>query len=222
MSLSWDQLELHLGASRLYLYLDHCGGDKAQAIGLYRWNAQLAAAFWLDLGHFEVAFRNALDTRMVERYASHGQETEWLDDPRLELGKNPKNPRNHKQPYKDIAIARSRVRNNSKPNTHDQIISETSFGLWHQLVSRKQMFLWPDLAGAFPYAPNRSQSTISEPVSRLRRFRNRIAHHHRIWTPDARAHYQDLLTVAGYIDPDLPDWIKSDSTVLSLLHDKDC
>lgn len=99
---------------------------------MYRWNAQLAASFWLDLGHFEVSFRNALDARMVERYASRGHSADWLDDPSLELGKNIEHPRRHKQSYKDIAIARSRVRNNSKPNTHDQIISETSFGLWHQ------------------------------------------------------------------------------------------
>lgn len=222
MSLAWNQLELHLGSSRLRPYLEHCGGDQTQAIALYRWNAQLAAAIWLDLGHFEVAFRNALDARMAQRYTCPVQSPEWLNDPTLELGRNADNPRRHKQPYKDIAIARSRVRGNHKPNTHDQIISETSFGLWHQLVSQKQMFLWPDLAGAFPYAPNRAQSTISEPISRLRHFRNRIAHHHRIWTMDAHAHYQDLLTVAGYIDPDLPDWIESGSTVLSLLDKQPC
>lgn len=61
---------------------------------------------------------------------------EWLDDPTLELGRNANNPRRHKQPYKDIAVARSRVRDNKKPNTHDQIISETAsritteFGQW--------------------------------------------------------------------------------------------
>lgn len=136
MGLSWNQLELHLGASRLYAYLEHCGGNQAQAIALYRWNAQLAAAFWLDLGHFEVAFRNAIDARMTQRYTSPEQNREWLDDPTLELGRNANNPRRHKQPYKDIAVARSRVRDNKKPNTHDQIISETAsritteFGQW--------------------------------------------------------------------------------------------
>jgi hypothetical protein len=206
----------------LHLYLEHGNGDEALALALYRWNAQLAAAFWLDFGHFEIAFRNALDARMVKRYKSQGEKTEWLNDPHLELGRNPNNPRYHKQPYKDIASARSRVRNNSKPNTHDQIISETSFGLWHQLVSQKQMFLWPDLAGAFPHAPNRAQSTISGPVSRLRRFRNRIAHHHRIWTMNVHSLYEDLLTVAGYIDPDLPEWIGSGSAVWSLLDEQPC
>ena len=159
---------------------------------------------------------------MVERYTSRGLGQEWLEDPSLELGRNIENPRRHKQPYKDIAIARSRVRNNSKPDTHDQIISETSFGLWHQLVSQKQMFLWPDLAGAFPHAPNRAQPTISDPISRLRHFRNRIAHHHRIWTLNVEAHYQDLLTVSSYIDPDLPDWIESGSTVSTLLDEQPC
>jgi hypothetical protein len=119
LSLSWEQLEQHLGALRLQLYLEHCAGDLAQAIELYRWNARWSAAFWLDVGHSEVSFRNALDAKMVERYTSHGLKVDWLDDPRLELGRNQKNPRNHNQPYKDIASARSRVRHNSKPNSHD-------------------------------------------------------------------------------------------------------
>lgn len=43
--MSWNQLELHLGVSRLHAYLEHCGGNQAQAIALYQGNALLAAAF---------------------------------------------------------------------------------------------------------------------------------------------------------------------------------
>lgn len=96
------------------------------------------------------------------------------------------------------------------------------FGLWHQMVSRSQMFLWPDLAGAFPHAPNRAQRTVSDPVSRLRHFRNRIAHHHRIWALNGATRYQDILAVAGYIDPDLPGWIEKESTVQGLLSSQPC
>ena len=38
------------------------------------------------------------------------------------------------------------------------------------MVSRRQMFLWPDVAGAFAYAPTRDQAMIQDPVNRLREF----------------------------------------------------
>lgn len=220
MVLSWAQLERHLGTARLAHYMDQCNGNQTQAIALYRWNASLSAAFWLDLGHLEVAFRNALDIRMAMRSAERGGETDWLADPRRELGRDAVRAGRHRQPYTDIHTARGRVRNNQKPSTHDQIISETSFGRWHQLVSRSQMFLWPDLAGVFPFSPDRAQPTIADPVSRLRHFRNPIAHHHRIWSMDGVARYQDILAVAGYIDPDLSDWIDDASSVRGLLDEQ--
>lgn len=222
MSLSWGRFENHIGSSRLHLYVQHCGGDHVRAVELYRWNARLAASFWLDLGHLEVALRNALDAKMRQIYTTHGVESEWLDDPARVLGRDAHGKGHHAQPYKDIAIARSRVRRNEKPRTRDQIISETSFGLWHQLVSRAQMSFWPDLVGAFPHAPSRAQPVVSEPVSRLRHFRNRIAHHHRIWALDGPARHQDLVTVAGYIDPELATWIEAGSSVQQLLAQQPC
>jgi len=44
-------------------------------------------------------------------------------------------------------------------------------------------------------------------------FRNRIGHHHRIWNMDVQARYDDLLTLAGYIDPRLRSWIGDTSRV---------
>lgn len=222
LSLSWGRFENHIGSSRLHLYVQHCGGDHVRAVELYRWNARLAASFWLDLGHLEVALRNALDLKMRQIYTTHGVESEWLDDPTGVLGRDVRGKGHDAQPYKDIAIARRRVQKNKKTPTRDQIISETSFGLWHQLVSRKQMRFWPDLVGAFPHAPSRDQLVVSEPVSRLRLFRNRIAHHHRIWALDGPARHQDLITVAGYIDPELATWIKAGSSVQQLLAQQPC
>ena len=79
------------------------------------------------------------------------------------------------------------------------------------------MFLWPDLASAFPHPPNRDQSTIQQPVAQLREFRNRLGHHHRVWSEDVQARYNDLLAVASYIDPDLRPFINERSTVPELI-----
>ncbi len=206
-----------LGPARYGPYLSACGGRSDVALRLYEWNADLAGAFWVDLGLLEIPLRNALDQALRRRHEGLHRPGDWLEDPAGELGRDRRGPGRHVQPYQDIAAARRRVQDNRKPLDRDQIISETPFGLWHQLVSDRQRFLWPDLASAFPAAPSRNHRHVREPVSALRHFRNRIAHHHRIWPHDCQARHTDLLTLAGYIDPHLGTWIATRSHVPTLL-----
>jgi hypothetical protein len=91
------------------------------------------------------------------------------------------------------------------------------FGFWHQLVSRRQMFLWPDLAAAFSHAPSRSPVPVRNRLARLRSLRNRIGHHHRISSLDLAARWDDLLTLANWIDPALGIWIESKARVPAVL-----
>jgi hypothetical protein len=57
--------------------------------------------------------------------------------------------------------------------------------------------LWPDVAGAFPHAPNRARRTIEDPIVRLHEFRNSIARHERIWSERVEDRYRDRLLLAG-------------------------
>ncbi|MFB2586688.1 hypothetical protein [Herbiconiux liukaitaii] len=184
---------------------------------LYDWNTEISAAFWESLAYLEVALRNALDNRMTQMHAAKGRPGHWIFDDARELGRDGRGPNRHKYPYEDIATAIRRVRTNRQPVDPGQIISEISFGFWHQMVSSRQRFLWPDLVAAFPGSPDRRQSTVHDPIAGLRAFRNRIGHHHRIWSLDIPARYADLLTVAGYLDVDLPGWIDTRSRVTAVL-----
>ncbi|MFE6183967.1 hypothetical protein ACFQ6U_05985 [Streptomyces sp. NPDC056465] len=59
-----------------------------------------------------------------------------------------------------------------------QLASALSFGFWRRLLaSQYKTKLWPDFEGAFPHASDRALPTMEDPVGRLRKFRNRIAHH---------------------------------------------
>ena len=60
--------------------------------------------------------------------------------------------------------------------------------------------LWPDLASGFQHAPDRQLRTVESRLARLRVFRNRLAHHQRVWSHDPEERYEDLLVLAGYID----------------------
>ena len=116
-----------------------------------------------------------------------------------------------------VAAARARVRQKRKRVTPGQTISEMSFGFWRFLIARRHTNLWPDLVGAFPNSPDRRRETVEEPIARLHDFRNRLAHHQRIWNRLPGARYADLMLVAGFIDAELPAWIERTSAVPALL-----
>lgn len=215
--MGWRSSEQHFAPARLQHYLTACNNDRQHAMQLYEWNASLSAAFWESLSYFEVALRNAIDDRMKQTHAAKGRSGHWIFDDAREFGRDVKGPNKHAHPYEDVHTAVRRVRSNNKKLTPGQVISEVSFGFWHQMVSKRQVKFWPDLVAAFPHTPNRSQATVHDPVSRLRDIRNRIGHHHRIWAMNVSDRYTDMLTVAGYIDPDLRAWIDSRSAVQSVL-----
>jgi hypothetical protein len=209
-TISDERLARLLSADRLSSYLDH-GGAFARAIELYRWNAAVAAAFWPSLGHVEVALRNAMSESLAARHRRLDRPGSWLDDSATELDAR---MRSH------IATARRRVAQRGKPMSEGQTISELGFGFWRYLVTRRRTTLWPDLASAFPGAPDRRRETVEDPVARLHELRNRIAHHQRIWNRDLAARYADLLLVAGYLDVDLPAWILRACPVPALVRAK--
>jgi hypothetical protein len=202
--ISHAELERLFSAERLSTYLDECNGEFAGAVEMYRWNAAITAAFWEPIGHLEVAVRNTLDDRLAARHAQLGRPGAWLDDPAHELSDRAR---------ADIATARDRVRQKRKRASDGQTISELSFGFWRFLITKKLTTIWPDLAGAFARAPDRQLKTVEAPLARLHVFRNRLAHHHRVWNQAPEDRYDDLLTLAAYIDPGLPVWIAETSRV---------
>lgn len=109
------------------------------------------------------------------------------------------------------------MRRKGKRPSESQTISELGFGFWRFLITRRHTALWPDLASAFPGAPDRRRETVEEPVARLHELRNRIAHHQRIWNRDLAARYADVLLVAGYLDAGLPAWIARSCAVPALV-----
>ena len=63
----------------------------------------------------------------------------------------------------------------------------------------------------------RRRETVADPISDLRDLRNRIGHHHRIWPLPCAERHDQLLDVAGYIDPNLRAWIVDTSTASTLI-----
>ncbi|MFJ2621208.1 hypothetical protein [Glutamicibacter sp. NPDC087344] len=149
---------------------------------------------------------------MSARHTAKRRTGHWIFNDSRELSRDTgRGARRHDFPYVDIDTAKSRVRKNRMPMDSRQVISEISLSLWHQMVSKSQMFLWPDLAQHSPYMKGRNQTLVSKKVGALRDLRNRIGHHHRIWASELERKFDDLATLAGYVDPDFGQWIKSES-----------
>lgn len=217
VSAHWRFHERHFSAARLGTYVSACAGDRDVAAQLYRWNGELSGELWIGIGHLEVALRNAIDRQLTLRNEHLGGGRHWIYDERCELGRG--RDRNAR-PYVDISAAMARVRKNRKTVEPNQVISEIPFGFWHQLVSKRQMFLWPDLAGAFPHMPGRRQDVVAERIGRLRMLRNRIGHHHRIWALDIAGLHGDMVDLADFIDPALGEWIRAATAVTVLLDNR--
>lgn len=209
----WQVVEERMSPQRMASYLSEAHGDQTRAIRLYQWNNNLSAGLWQLLSILEVGVRNSIDLVMRERQQRLNRVEHWIFDDYFELGRQKIYTAKSAQPYKDIEVAIARVQKNGKPLTPSQIISETSFGFWNQLIGKKNQFLWPDLAGAFSNAPTRDQKYVSVLFSDLRKIRNRISHNHRLHEKSVEAGELMILELAKAMDPDFAEWLQSMSRV---------
>lgn len=96
-----------------------------------------------------------------------------------------------------------------------KVIAELPFGFWRYLsVKRHDQRLWiPYLHKAFRPGVARRD----EPIKRLHRLRNRVAHHEPLLNIDLLARCDDVLTLAGLILPELRSYIAATSSCPKLL-----
>jgi hypothetical protein len=207
-------LEVRLSVDRLAAYRGAVrAGDLQAALRLYEWNSAIAAAFFQDLGHMEVLLRNALNDQLTSWHTRAGRAGHWYDDPAGVL-----DGRRHE----DLAAAREQLRREGKTATPGRIVAELNFGFWRFLLAhRYQTVLWaPALRLAFPHLQPRRRDLVYDPVQRLNKLRNRIAHHEPIHPLDLPALHEDLRRIVGYIDPAAEAWLSTLSTVATQLHQR--
>ncbi|MBF4138171.1 hypothetical protein [Streptomyces albidoflavus] len=215
-------VEAWLSPARFGVYLYETGGDRARALELYRWNSELSCAVLRDLGHFEVALRNAYATALDATWSGPGH---WLDDPasplrapllRTKRG-GPRGPRQvdiNDKPRRAIDAARSRYGVQALPG---KIIADLSLGLWRYLSSSAhEKTLWvPHLHRAFPAGTNRA--TVDRKIGDLHGLRNRAAHWEPLLAAPLARRMGDLVWVAGLLSPELADFVQHHSEVAVLL-----
>lgn len=171
------------------------------------WNLAACSALWGPISILEIAVRNAIHERLVER-AGRG---DWWADPHIQFCRN-------EQEAIDSAITTLQRRGTPEPSS-DQVVAATSFGLWVGLtgagVPRDRLLsyettLWqPRLQHAFPHRGDRRRKYIHACLDDVRVLRNRIAHHEPIYNSPLQNVYVDILEIAGMIHSDARGFIES-------------
>lgn len=150
------------------MYVAAAGGDRADAIELYEWNANMSAAVLHDLGHLEVAIRNAYDATLVAKQVGPSH---WTVDPLPYFPVVIKKARNgvrydrNESSRDKIARARKEVGGRRAPS--GKVIAELMFGFWRYMTtSASEHTLWtPFLHSAFPDGTMRND--IDGPMGRM-------------------------------------------------------
>lgn len=198
-----------LSEARFARYLDRYKGDRVLARRLYTWNLAASSALWGPIHVLEIAVRNALHNRLVER-TGRG---DWWADTHVRLC-------NNEQESIDSAIGTLARRGTDNP-TSDQVVAATSFGLWVGLTGEGiprdrtlsyETTLWqPRLQHAFPHRENRRRKYIHAKLDDIRVLRNRIAHHEPIYRSPLQNLYNDIREIAAMVHPDARQFIESHS-----------
>jgi hypothetical protein len=195
---------------------------------LYRWNAQLASAYWTPIHFLEVAVRNAVhDALTVEAgnhwwFANqdrtghadwmHGREGDAISDAIKKIeDANAKKAQKAGEPTPG-------------PVTPGKVVAELPFGFWVGLLSGRRepgvsdyhfkVWVQGGVSGRFAGTPKRS--TLHGSLNALRAFRNRIAHHEQLLNQDLDSLSDDLNVILSSLCPETATWVRAMSDVKSV------
>lgn len=186
------------------------GGTIADGLRLYEWNTAASAAMYATLQALEVVLRNALHEQLTAWHVGSGHPGAWIDDHAKVLDQRRRD---------DISHARQRLRAAGRPITPVRVVSELPFGFWRYiLASRYHDALWiPALRHAFRHRPQQTRRQIYDPLVRLHRLRNRIAHHEPIHGRNLAKDQAEALKILSAICPVTTSWVDQTSVVPGVL-----
>lgn len=183
-----------LSQPRLDRYLNAAAGDRNLALRLYVWNARICEAFYIPTQLAEISLRNALASGLRGRYGN-----DWHLAPGL-VSALPE----RLQRELEKVIAEERRMHRGAFNA-DHVVSALSLGFWvHLTTATPRQYVWLGaIRQHFPFMPpGIRDDEIHGAADRLRRFRNRVAHHNAIFDKGPTAEYRNIQNLVGWICPD--------------------
>lgn len=174
-----------------------------QALSLYQWNLQISSALFECLAVCEVVIRNAVANAMQ---AEHG--ADWAFNVRF--------VRSMQQNRRNELL-------NARQETTEQTICELPFVFWQGFFTvRFDDEIWKKhWAVALPNAKHADlqamRTEVFENLEKIRKLRNRIAHHEPIFNRNPQGDYKRIIKIISYCSQDTADWVKSCQRIDELL-----
>lgn len=189
-----------LSPARIGRYLPAAGGSNLDlALRLYIWNGRLHEAFVLPCQLAEIAIRNAVAGAVAHRFRRSPVPWHLPGSPFERVLSN--------EGRRLLAFARDTAANEHGGNaTVDHCVANLNFGFWTTLTGRHyaNQFWGRGVHWQFPHAP--PGTTVGELHRRLvaiKDWRNRMAHHYALFDKGPAAQHDNILTVVGWLSPDL-------------------
>jgi hypothetical protein len=197
-----------LSEPRYGRFLEAVEGNHERVVALYEWHTRLTVASFGLIHHFEVLLRNAIDGAIGAGQPQTPIKDTWLLD--FEI----------LQPdgIKQVITALERLEK-GRVVTRGRIVAGLSFGFWAGLFGRRYEELWRHrLRAVFPHGAL-TRKDLSAKVRLIQHFRNRVAHHDSLLDQDVQARLDDLLTIAGWIDPAARAWLAERADALEIVRE---
>lgn len=198
-----------LSRPRMATYLSVTNQDQTKALELYIWNSQVSAALLVPMHICEIVIRNAIAEIFESQFGSL-----WPWQRSLELTL----PRRYRD---ELTKARDK---RSINNRTSKVIPELTFNFWQQMfVSNYDQQFWQQhLHSLFPNAPvnmpfNQLRGSIFNDLEKIRKFRNRIAHHEPIINQNINSIMDKIERLTRYRCTDTSDWACQHYQVRNLL-----
>ncbi|PSR56279.1 hypothetical protein AHMF7605_23645 [Adhaeribacter arboris] len=187
-------------------------GDEAKALRHYQCNIQISEALYPVLSTLEVALRNAVNRELIHKFGVSDWYSHFSTTPGLA------------KLNKDITGAQQQITRRNELVTPPKVVAELTLGFWVRLFNAEfERTLWKDLRRVFPNLPKvqKQRKNVSAPLNNFRNLRNRVFHNEPIcwrFTHLQQAH-QEMRTVLGWINKDLPSWLQPIDRFDSVLQD---
>lgn len=202
-------LEVTLSSPRLAKYVVGSPGDKEAALRRYVLNTSISEAFYTPLQGLEICLRNSLASQLPALCGP-----EWFRAGAASI---------FRHPLPDMLSEAARnLGEDGKIVAEPNIIAALNFGFWVSVLGpRYDTELWrPGFRLAFPNRPKGTErKLIQGGLNRIRRLRNRIAHHEPILDRKLAFDHQIIIGLIDWMCHDTAAWVSAHSRVPRVLAD---
>lgn len=152
-------------------YISYSRLDAYKSIEEYKENILYSQEYYTLLCIFEISLRNSINKYFNSKFGENWNSHKFL----------------HQDSLNKIQEVQKRIKLSKKELTHEQIISELSFGFWSSLFRKSYTndMRLTDLKYIFPNLPLKkdkliTRDYINKRLNHIRKFRNRIFHYEKI------------------------------------------